>query len=72
MNWGGNFLIGLIYVSILVVVCLRILYETRSTNKTLAYLLFCIFVPLIGIIFYLLFGINYWRKKLYDKKNVSG
>ena len=68
MNWDGNFLIGFIYLTILVVVCLRILYETRSSNKTLAYLLFCIFVPLIGIIFYLVFGINYWRKKLYDKK----
>jgi len=34
----------------------------------MAYLLFCIFIPVIGIFFYLAFGINYWRKKLYSKK----
>jgi cardiolipin synthase A/B len=68
MTWSGNFIIGFIYLVILVTICLRIIYETRSTNKALAYLLFCIFIPLIGIIFYLVFGINYWRKKLYDKK----
>ena len=49
-------------------ICLRIIFETRSTNKALAYLLFAIFIPVVGIVFYLLFGINYWRKKLYDKK----
>ena len=68
MNWSGNFIIGFIYITILVLVCLRIIYETRGTNKALAYLLFAIFIPLIGIGFYMVFGINYWRKKLYDKK----
>src|SRR5690349_13961655 len=61
--------IGLIiYGVILVVVCLRILYETHSSTKTIAYLLFCIFVPFIGIGFYLAFGINYWKLKLYSNK----
>ncbi|HKZ67060.1 MAG TPA: PLDc N-terminal domain-containing protein, partial [Chitinophagaceae bacterium] len=70
MNWnlGLSWIIGIIYVAILTLICLRIIYETRSTNKTLAYLLFCIFIPLIGMAFYLVFGINYWRKKLYEKK----
>ena len=66
MNWIWTFVI--IYVFVLVLICLRIIYETRSTTKTLAYLLFCIFIPFIGIGFYLLFGINYWRKKMYNKK----
>src|SRR3989337_4035001 len=70
MNWnlGLSWIIGIIYVAILTLICLRIIYETRSTNKTLAYLLFCIFIPLIGMAFYLVFGINDWRKKLYEKK----
>lgn len=67
MNWGEN-IIWLIYLAVLVVICLRIIYETRSANKALAYLLFAIFIPVIGIVFYLLFGVNYWRKKLYAKK----
>ena len=58
----------IIYIIILVIVCLRILFETRDTNKTMAYLLFCIFIPVAGILFYLIFGINYWKNKQYYKK----
>lgn len=61
----------IIYVATLILVCLRIIFETRSTNKTLAYLLFCLFIPVLGILFYLAFGINYWRKKRYGKKEVQ-
>lgn len=66
MNW--NSIAWITYSIILVLACLRIIYDTRSTTKTMAYLLFAIFVPFIGIIFYFTFGVNYWRKKLYDKK----
>ncbi|MFI5131501.1 MAG: cardiolipin synthase [Chitinophagales bacterium] len=66
MNW---YLAGIIiYVIVLAAVLLRILFETHSSNKTLAYILLCLFVPVGGIIFYLLFGVNYWRKKRYSKK----
>ena len=58
----------IVYLVILVLVCLRIIFETHDSTKTLAYLLFCIFVPGIGIGFYLCFGINYWRIKRYSKK----
>jgi len=66
MNWTQ--VATIIYLVILVLICLRIIYETHSSTKTIAYLLFCIFVPFIGIGFYLAFGINYWRRKLYTKK----
>jgi len=61
----------ILYVIILIVVCMRIIYDTRSHTKTLAYLVFAIFVPVIGIIFYLLFGTNYRKRKLYSKKLVE-
>jgi cardiolipin synthase A/B len=57
-----------VYGLILLLICLRILYETHSSTKTLAYLLFCIFFPVIGIGFYLAFGINYWKTKAYSGK----
>jgi cardiolipin synthase len=66
MNWTS--LLAIIYIFIVIVVCLRIVYETRSTTKTMAYLMLVIFIPVGGIIFYVTFGINYWRRKLYDKK----
>jgi cardiolipin synthase len=58
----------IIYVIVLAAVLLRILFETHNGSKTLAYILICLFVPVGGIIFYLTFGINYWRKKRYSKK----
>jgi cardiolipin synthase A/B len=58
----------IIYIILLLLVCIRIILETHSTTKTLSYLLFCVFIPVIGILFYLGFGINYWRKKRYNKK----
>jgi cardiolipin synthase len=66
MNW---FLIAeVIYTIILFFVCLRIIYDTTSTTKTLAYLLFSVFVPVAGIIFYFSFGVNYRKNKMYSKK----
>ncbi len=63
-----KFIIGIAYVLILIFIILRIIYDTRSTTKTMAYILLVIFIPVAGMIFYSLFGINYWKIKLYDKK----
>lgn len=69
MNW--LLVYEIMYIIILVLVCIRIIYDTRSPTKTLAYLVFAIFVPFIGIAFYLLFGTNYRKRKLYSKKLVE-
>jgi cardiolipin synthase len=66
--WNWNTIALIIYAIVLIIVCLRVIYETRSTTKTMAYLLFCIFVPVIGMGFYFLFGVNYWKMRLYVKK----
>ncbi len=70
-NWNWTWIVGIIYLIILLFICIRIIFDTRSNNKAMAYLLFCIFVPVIGIGFYLLFGVNYWRNKLYNKKKAQ-
>ena len=66
MDW--LLLVEIIYIILLILVCLRIIFDTRSTTKSLAYLLFAIFVPVLGIIFYFFFGINYKYRKMYSKK----
>jgi cardiolipin synthase len=66
MNW--LLLYEIAYTIVLILVCLRIIYDTQSTTKTLAYLLLAIFVPFAGMIFYFLFGINYRKRKMYSKK----
>lgn len=61
-------IVTVIYILILILVIIRIVYETNQSSKALAYIFLCIFIPVAGIIFYLIFGINYWNKKRYAKK----
>lgn len=68
MNWLPVY--EIIYIIIVVLVCLRIIYDTRSTTKTVAYMLLAIFVPIMGILVYFSFGINYRKRKIYNKKLV--
>ena len=69
MSW--IVILDIVYIIILILVCLRIIYDTTSTNKTLAYLLLVIFVPVAGILFYFSFGINYRKRRVYSKKLVQ-
>ncbi|HQX97899.1 MAG TPA: cardiolipin synthase [Chitinophagaceae bacterium] len=64
-------LISLFYFILLVFVCVQIVISINYSAKALAYLLFAIFIPVIGIIFYLTFGINYWKKRKYNKKTLQ-
>jgi cardiolipin synthase len=69
MNW---ILIGeLIYLLIVIAVCLRIIYETNNTSKTLSYLLLTVFLPIAGMIIYFSIGTNYRKRKLYSKKLIK-
>jgi len=66
MNW---FLVAeIVYIIVVILVCLRVIYDTRSTTKTVAYLLLVIFVPVAGIFIYFSFGVNYRKRKIYSKK----
>ena len=58
----------IIYVLVVLLVCLRIIWDTRTTSKALAYLLLVVFIPFLGIAFYFSFGINYRKRKMYSKK----
>lgn len=66
MNWIISFKTA--YILLIFLVILRVLYDTRSSTKALAYILFIFFVPIVGMIFYFSFGINYRKRKLYSKK----
>jgi len=69
LNWV--LIIEFLYLLIVVLVCIRIIYDTNSTVKTLAYLLLTIFIPVFGIMFYFAFGINYRKRQLYSKKIIN-
>jgi cardiolipin synthase len=59
-----NELIFLIYILFIIFTISKILLNTRSTPKTLAYILLVIVLPVFGIFFYYAFGINYRHKKV--------
>lgn len=69
MNW--ILLLQAAYLIIMILVVLRVLYDTRSGTKAMAYILFIVLVPFVGILFYFSFGINYRKNKLYSKKIVE-
>lgn len=69
MNWLVT--LEVFYFAIVFLVVSRVLYDTRSGAKALAYILFIIMVPLVGMLFYFFFGINYRKRKLYSRKIVE-
>lgn len=69
MNWLVT--LEVFYFIIVFLVIARVLYDTRSGAKALAYILFIIMVPLVGMLFYFFFGINYRKRKLYSRKIVE-
>jgi cardiolipin synthase len=64
-------ILEILYILVIIASCLRIIYDTRSTTKTLAYLMLTIFLPVAGIIIYFCIGTNYRKRKLYSKKIVK-
>ncbi len=60
--------VEVIYFVFIILVALRIIYDTNSISKTLAYLLLILFIPFFGVFFYFSFGINYRKRKMYSKK----
>lgn len=66
INWA--LVLQVFYSIITIAVCIRIVIDTRSIPKALAYLMLVVFVPVAGMIFYFSFGVNYRKRKMYNKK----
>lgn len=54
-----------------IIVATKILLENRNPAKTAAYLLLILFVPVIGLLTYYFFGVNYRTKKKYRIKKLN-
>lgn len=53
------YVIGLLYLLIIIYTVIKILLDTQSTPKTLAYIMLVVFVPFLGVIFFYAFGGDY-------------
>ena len=58
-----KFIVLAVYILLIIYTVIRILLDTHSASKTLAYLLLIFIVPLLGIFFYYAFGLNYRHHK---------
>ncbi len=65
-----GYLLFSVYIILLIYTIIRILLDTNSTPKTLAYILLVTVVPLLGIFIYYAFGINYRHQKA-TKKGIA-
>jgi cardiolipin synthase A/B len=63
-------ILSILYLLTIISVCLMIVFENRSPVKTLSWVLVVLFVPILGIIFYVFFGQTYRKLKIFSKKNI--
>ena len=63
---------SLIFLATAIPVALMIILEKRSPFKTIAWILVLILIPIFGLIFYLFFGQEYRKRKLYSRKGIKG
>lgn len=61
-------LLTVAFVVLNVFVAVRIILETQNSVKTAAYLMLLLFLPILGMIIYFTFGVNYRKRKLYKNK----
>jgi len=57
-----------VYYGIVIVFFFRVLLENKNPLKTQSYLLLMTLLPVIGLFIYLLFGVNFRKRKLYSRK----
>lgn len=60
-----------LYYAVVIVFFFRILLENKNPLKTQSYLLLMVLLPIIGMMIYLVFGVNYRKQKMYSRKGFS-
>lgn len=72
MNWTGFWQIfSLVFLITAIPVAVMLILEKRSPFKTIAWILVLLLVPIIGLIFYLFFGQEYRKQKLFSRRGVK-
>ncbi|HYQ56569.1 MAG TPA: cardiolipin synthase [Draconibacterium sp.] len=61
----------LIFVITAIPVAIMIILEKRSPFKTAAWILFLILIPILGMIFYLVFGQEYRKRKMFSRRGIK-
>jgi len=72
MNWNIFWRIfSLVFLVTAIPVAVMIILEKRSPFKTIAWILVLILIPIIGLVFYLFFGQEYRKQKLFSRRGIK-
>ena len=73
MSWLQIIIYVLIALYILTVasVVFNVILENRNPVRTLAWIIVLVTVPLVGFLFYLYFGVNYRKNKMFSMKGLG-
>jgi cardiolipin synthase len=72
MNWSSFWQIfSLVFLLTAIPVAVMVILEKRSPFKTIAWILVLILVPVIGLVFYLFFGQEYRKQKLFSRRGIK-
>ncbi len=59
-----------IYVLLVASTLFTIIYDKRDPVKTLSWVMVIVLVPVVGFVIYVVFGQNYRKRKIFDKKGI--
>ncbi|MFV0289305.1 MAG: cardiolipin synthase [Mangrovibacterium sp.] len=65
-------LINSLYALLIAILIVMILFEKRTPLKTISWIMFVIFIPIIGALSYIFFGQLYRKKKMFSRKGLKG
>lgn len=73
MNWKGIAIdIGiLLYILTILAIIYTIILENRNPVRTLAWILVLVLLPGVGLLFYIYFGMNYRKIKMFSMKGLG-
>lgn len=62
---------ALVYLAVVLVAVLHVVMDDRQPAKTVAWVLVITFVPVVGILFYIFFGVNTRRERLISQRSLD-
>ena len=66
-----NLILVIVYYIIVVLAVVHVVMDNRQPAKTMAWTLVIWFVPIVGIVFYLFFGVNTRKERMVSQRSLD-
>ena len=67
----AQFWLQILTVLIVIVVIFFLIIENRNPNRTMAWILAILLIPVVGLILFFFFGKNYRKKRIFTRKEIA-